>query len=138
MASRLFASTAVRYLFTGTFGYLVNLVVLAGLVRGMGVDPYVAVGAAYVANTLFNYSLNRIWTFQSTSNDVRGEFARFMVVAVLLLVVNFATFHLFYGVFGLVEELAQTISILIGLPLGFTINRAWAFAPNTTSGSDAR
>lgn len=120
--------TMFKYLVVGTVGYLINIGLLASLTRGLGANPYLAVGVAYIANTVWNYVLIRTWVFRSTHNAVAGEVVRFLVVAGVLLVWNFCTFHVLYAVAGLPGEIANTMSIILGLPLGYALNRSWAFA----------
>lgn len=121
-------SPASRYVITGGFGYLLNLVVLLGLIRLAGVDEYAALFPAYVANTASNFLLNRHWTFGAGTRSAAGDLMRYVVVAIVLLFWNYLTFFVFFSLVGLPDAIAQTCSILLGLPVGFTLNRRWAFA----------
>lgn len=130
-------SAAARYVVVGGFGYAVNLVVFAVAVRLVGLDEYVALAPAFVLNTLSNFLLNRWWTFGSRA-PLGAELGRFTAVAALLLVTNYTTFHVFFSVLGLPDIAAQALAIVVGLPIGFTINRLWTFAPEVDPTRDVR
>lgn len=132
-AARLLGRTTVRYLVTGGIGYTVNLVVFAGAIAAT-VDPYVALLAAFLANTASNFVLNRYWTFGGDA-PLLQSLARYSVLALGLLALNYATFHGFHGIFGLPPVPAQGLAIIVGLPVGFLASRMWAFrGPDPASG----
>lgn len=120
-----------KYVVVGGIGYLVNLV---AFVAGMhaGLDEYAALAPAFLANTVSNFELNRRWTF-SSRGDACGQLGRFCVVAAVLLGTNYTTFHLFFSLLGLSSVAAQTLSIIVGVPIGFGLNRVWTFAPRGSS-----
>lgn len=127
--NRVLRIEVVRYGIAGTIGYVVNLVVLLGLVRIAGVDEYTALFPAFVANTVSNFLFIRYWTFGGAADrHVQADALRYLVVVGVLLAFNYLTFYIYFTVFGLNDATSQTLSILCGLPVGFTLNRRWAFA----------
>lgn len=126
VGARLMALDQVRYVLTGGVGYLVNLVAFASLIHVVGVSPYTALVAAFILNTTSNFMLNAFWTFQSRA-PLATSLVRYGVVAVGLLVMNYASFHVLFAWVGLPSVPAQGLAIVIGLPVGFAASRAWAF-----------
>ena len=47
----------------GAFGYVVDASVTYGLVRGFGIDPFLARFPAFALATVLNFALNRALTF---------------------------------------------------------------------------
>jgi putative flippase GtrA len=115
-----------RYVVVGGCGYVLAMVLYAGQVAA-GVSPYAAVPVAFVANGLFNFALNRAWSFPASGRPVRSELARFGVVALASLVVNYATLYLLYGVAGMPPVPAQALAIIVAVPVGFLGNQRWSF-----------
>lgn len=134
MSSRPVHHEGARYVVVGGFGYLVNLAVFGALVRVLDVNEYVALAPAFAANTVSNFLLNRWWTFSSTE-PIGGQLSRFMVVVVVLLVTNYASFHVFFAWFGIPDLPAQALAIIVGVPIGFIANRSWTYASRVADAS---
>ena len=64
-------------------------------------NPYVAVPPVFVANGLFNFFLNRHWSFPRSGLGLRTELTRFCVVALGSLAVNYTSLYLLHDVAGL-------------------------------------
>lgn len=100
--------------------------------------------AAFLVANLFNFQLNRSWTFRDTGpGGWWSEFWRFLLVgsvaAVLGIVVKIALTNprlplylpdsLFYDEVGLRsrEYWAQFLTILVTMPVNFLVNKYWTF-----------
>jgi putative flippase GtrA len=92
-----------------------------------GIDAYAAVPPVFVINGLFNFFLNRHWSFPRSGRPLRIELNRFSLVATASLVANYTSFYLLHGVTGLTAVPAQALAILIAVPIGFLGNKLWSF-----------
>ena len=120
------ARQLARYVVVGVCGYALAMALYA-IEIAAGVDPYVAVPPVFAANGLFNFFLNRHWSFPRSGLPLRTELARFCVVALGSLVVNYTSLYLLHGVAGLEPVPAQAIAIVIATPVGFLGNKLWSF-----------
>jgi putative flippase GtrA len=116
----------LRYLVVGGCGYVLALVLYAGQLA-VGVPPFTAVPLAFVANGLFNFAVNRIWSFPSSGRTVQHELGRFGIIALASLVVNYGSMYLLYEVVGVAALPAQALAIIIATPVGFLGNKLWSF-----------
>jgi putative flippase GtrA len=120
------AGQLTRYVIVGACGYLLAMALYAVEIAA-GVDAYVAVPPVFVANGLFNFFLNRHWSFPRSGLPLRTELGRFCVVAVGSLAVNYTSLYLLHGVAGLPPVPAQALAIVIATPVGFLGNKLWSF-----------
>ncbi len=117
----------LRYAIVAGLGYLGALAVYAVLLAA-GVPPYPAVVIVFVTNGITNFLGVRAWAFPASGRAPRSELARFAVVALLSLLVNYSCFALLYTVAGLPALLAQALAIVVAAPVGFLLNRLWSFS----------
>jgi len=117
----------LRFLIVGGCGYLLAVLFYAGELK-VGLSPYAAVPPMFIANGLFNFILNRHWSFPRSGRAVHDELGRFAVVATVSLVVNYTTLFLLYDVGGLPAVPAQALAILVATPVGFLGNKFFSFA----------
>jgi putative flippase GtrA len=116
----------VRFVIVGACGYLLAMAIYSVEIAA-GVSAYAAVPAAFVINGLFNFSLNRRWTFPPSGRSVQSELARFCAVAVLSMVVNYAALYALHDGADLAAIPAQALAIIVATPVGFLGNKLWSF-----------
>jgi putative flippase GtrA len=76
----------------GVFGYFVDASVTYGLVRGFGVDPFLARFPAFALATIVNFSLNRALTFSHSKAPLVEAFVRYVMVCAAGLAVNYSAY----------------------------------------------
>ena len=89
----------------GAFGYVVDASVTYGLVRGFGIDPFLARFPAFALATVLNFALNRALTFSHSKVGLWDAFVRYVMVCAAGLVVNYAVY-----------ALCVVVAPLVGLP----------------------
>lgn len=117
----------LRFVVVGACGYVLAMVLYAGQIAA-GVSAYGAVPLTFVANGLFNFTLNRRWSFGPSGRPVHDELARFGLVALGSLVVNYGTLFVLHGLAGVAAVPAQAVAILVAVPVGFLGNKLFSFA----------
>src|SRR3954447_6076768 len=83
----------LRFVIVGGCGYLLAMAFYAAEIA-IGISPYVAVPPVFILNGLFNFTLNRLWSFPRSGRRVHDELGRFVVVAVASLMVNYTVLYL--------------------------------------------
>ena len=116
-----------RFLVVGACGYLLAMLLYAFEIEA-GVSPYVAVPPVFVLNGLFNFTLNRVWTFPRSGRPLHHELVRFAVVAAASLAANYAVLYLLHDVVGVPPVPAQALAILAATPVGFLGNKFFSFS----------
>ena len=117
----------LRFLVVGGFGYVLAMIFYAALIA-LGVSPYLAVPPVFVFNGLFNFVLNRLWSFPRSGRPVSEELGRFTLVAAGSLAANYSVLYLLHGVVGMHPVPAQALAIVAATPVGFLGNKFFSFA----------
>jgi dolichol-phosphate mannosyltransferase len=117
----------LKFGIVGGSGYLINLVVFAGL-SALGAHHIVAAIGAFAVAVSNNFLWNRIWTFGPGEGPAHFQAARFFAVSLASLVINIIVLEaLLRG--DVVGELpAQAIAVAVAMPFNFVFNRIWTFA----------
>jgi putative flippase GtrA len=111
----------------GASGYVVNLVVFAALVEGLGAHHIPAAVGAFVVAVTNNFLWNRHWTFDAAGGHAGEQAWRFLTVSVLGLGINLVALYLLVDVAGLAELPGQALAVAIAMPANFLGNKLWTF-----------
>jgi putative flippase GtrA len=121
----------VKFGAVGGTGYVVNLVVFAGLVEGLGFHHLIAAVGAFCVAVTNNFLWNRYWTFGAGEGVTAFQAPRFFAVSVGSLLVNLIALELLVSVAGMSELPAQAIAVAIAMPFNFIGNKVWTFSWET-------
>lgn len=80
------------FLIIGALGFCLDASLTVVLVRRFGVPPLLARPPAFVVVTLVNFALNRAFTFRSAQTRWLGALARYALVCLGGLAVNYAVY----------------------------------------------
>ena len=116
------AGSVFLYASVGAIGTAVHFAVLFAMLPIAGAVLASTLGAVF--GLIVNYQLARHLVF-TRSRPRRGDFARFVTVAICGLAVNAAIISLLLGVLPIV--LNQVVASAAVLLLGFTLNKHWTF-----------
>jgi dolichol-phosphate mannosyltransferase len=112
----------------GGSGYLVNLVVFAGLAGPLGMHYVPAAVIAFCVAVSSNFFWNRRWTFGPGDGHAGFQAARFFAVSIAALLVNLAVLEALVVVASVGKLAAQAIAVAVAMPFNFVGNKLWAFA----------
>jgi putative flippase GtrA len=117
----------VRFAIVGGVGFVINILVYAVLVHGVGLDYHVASVLAWLVAVLNNFVLNRHWTFDASDGRAHFQAMRFFVVSLVALGANQLLLTLFVESAGIEKVAAQALAVLGSMPLNFLGNKLWSF-----------
>ena len=112
----------------GASGYVVNLIVFAILVEGLGAHHFPAAIGAFCVAIANNFLWNRHWTFDAAGGHAGEQAWRFLTVSVLGLGINLVALYLLVDVAGLAELPGQALAVAIAMPANFVGNKLWTFS----------
>ena len=120
----------LKFGIVGASGFLVNLIAFTVLQcfdpqHALPAHYYVLYTISYLAGGVWNYYLNRVWTFRSTGHAVK-EGAQFLSVSVISLFVGLgasalAAPHLGHG------HKTWFVGTVAGIFVNFFLNKYWTF-----------
>jgi putative flippase GtrA len=125
------------FLIVGSIAFCIDAGLTVLIAVGGGVSPYFARPPAVVVATLAGFFLNRAFTFQARSGDLRRDLARYALVAASGQVVNYAVYAAaLAGAHALGLEASATVIAIcvacgagVAMVLTFAGFRFFAFAP---------
>ena len=117
----------IRFAAVGASGYVVNLIVFAVCVHGVGIDYKVAAVLAFIVSVINNFWLNRHWTFDARDGQARFQAMRFLVVSLVAEAFSLLLLTAFVEGAGLPKVPAQALAVAGSMPLNFLGNKLWSF-----------
>jgi dolichol-phosphate mannosyltransferase len=118
----------LKFGIVGGSGYLINLVVFAGLADKLGVHHTIAALGAFCVAITNNFLWNRYWTFGPGDGPAGFQAARFFAVSAASLLVNLAALEVLVASAGMGDLPAQAIAVALAMPFNFLGNKLWTFA----------
>ena len=116
----------VKFLLVGAGGYLVNLLVFAGL-YAIGIQYVTASVLAYLASNALMYLGNRYFTFRLGHEGFWSAYLRYMLVGVLVVGLNAGLLAALVEGTGIDPRLGQAVSLLLITPVAFVLFKRWTF-----------
>jgi len=111
----------------GVFNTGIHYGIFLLLFRVGGVFYLLASTIGYCAGLINSFVLNRSWTFPSTGVRKEIEFAKFVVVNIVALLINVGMLKCFVGYLNIVPEVGQLLAIGFSMTANFLGNKFWSF-----------
>lgn len=100
----------------------------------------VAQAVAIVIVMVYNYIINKIWTFRKQEKETEfntiTQFIKFAIVGASGTVINLGLVYLFNDLIGWNEYLAVTIGFVVSVITNFIFNDIWTFNPKFGKGKE--
>jgi putative flippase GtrA len=78
----------LKYCVVGFSGMAIDFGTTWLLKERIKVNKYIANSAGFIFAASSNYTLNRLWTFHSVNPGIAGEYALFVLISIVGLVIN--------------------------------------------------
>jgi len=116
-----------KYAVVGCLGTAIDLGSLYVFVDLLNIHLLVSTALSFVLAVINNFALNKYWTFQNKSNNIRKQFIKFLLVSMIGLILTETCMAFF--VYGLKIWYLAAKLITSGLVLtwNFLANRYWTF-----------
>ncbi|MFX1818796.1 GtrA family protein [Pseudarthrobacter sp. CC4] len=125
LAMVLYRHPVVRFLAVGGLSFALDLGLLAVLHEGFGVDLWIATPIAFVVSLVFNFLLQRVFTFQAT-NKGSVSAAKYLLLVLLNIVVSDVIVTGFDAV-GWSYVLGKTTATTLTTVWNYFLYRHWIF-----------
>ncbi len=90
-------------------------------------NKYLANSIGFVLAATNNYIWNRVWTFQSTNENITLEYGKFFIVSLIGLGINNLVVYLLHGRMKLNFYLSKVLAIGVVTIWNFTMNYLFTF-----------
>jgi putative flippase GtrA len=116
-----------RFAAVGVSGYAVNLAAFAATLHLIGLDYRISAVVAYVVSVLNNFFWNRHRTFRARHGRAVHQGLRFFAVSLVTFAFSYVVLISLVEGAGMHKDLAQAISVAVGMPLNFLGQKLWSF-----------
>jgi putative flippase GtrA len=116
----------IKFSVVGGSGYVVNLAVYIGLLKGLELHYLPAAACSFVVAVTNNYFWNRHWTFRDHRGHLYYQGLRFLLVSIAALGLNLGLLKGLVDL-GLGKIVGQAIAIILVTPFSFSANKLWSF-----------
>lgn len=104
----------IRYIIVGVMNTLVTLAVIYVCKSLLEVNMWISNALGYIAGVINSFMWNKMWVFQSSSTNYRGEALRFAIGFMLCYGLQFLATWLLNSVMGSVEWDILGVTIISG------------------------
>jgi len=118
----------VKYGVVGFSGMAVDFGTTWVLKEKLKLNKYVANTCGFVLAATSNYILNRVWTFESRNTQIMTEYASFIAIALIGLVLNNLILMLFTDKLKFNFYLSKLIAIVVVTLWNFVMNLLFTFS----------
>ena len=128
----------LKFIITGGIALAIDMVLYYMLTRYGHIHYLVSRALSLCVAIVWNFSINRLWTFRAVSGGVMNQASRFLTVIVLTSCLSLALMHV--GVSSLhLNDLLVLIVISGFITLfNFTAHSLWSYAEREVSSGDKR
>lgn len=116
-----------KYAAVGATGTLLDVASLYLLVEHLHVPVLIAAALSFVLAVVNNFLLNKFWTFQNRSRNIRKQFIKFFLVSLVGLGLTEACMTVFVFLLGIWYIPAKLATSGVVLTWNFLANRFWTF-----------
>ncbi len=119
--------TFFKYAMVGAAGTAVHIGIYMACTRIFLLPEILANGMGFIFAVVNNFILNKFWTFQNKSTNIRKQFIKFFIIALIGLVLSTAFFSVFFYIFHIWDILAILLTSGVVMVWNFLGNKLWTF-----------
>lgn len=123
----MFTKQLIKYGIVGTLGTLLDVASLYVFVEFFHFPILLGATCSFFLALTHNYILNRLWTFEYTSNNHRKLFLKFSIIALIGLSLTNASMFFFTSIVGLWYIYAKLVTSALVMMWNFLGNKHWTF-----------
>ncbi len=112
----------------GFSGLIVDFGITYIFKEELGTNKYIANGLGFIVAASSNFILNKIWTFQDKSEQVRRQYILFVSIAIVGLAINQLVLYILHDRYFMEFYLAKFFAIGVVTAWNFGLNHFYTFA----------
>ena len=117
----------LKYAFVGCLGTAIDLGSLYVFIDRLHIHLLVATALSFMLAVINNFTLNKYWTFQNKSSNVRKQFIKFLIVSTIGLMLTEMCMAFFVYALNIWYMASKLITSGLVLMWNFLANKYWTF-----------
>ena len=117
----------LKFCIVGFSGLVIDFIITYISKEKLKIHKYISNSLGFVIAVCSNYYLNRIWTFDSNSNQIFEEYTSFLIISIVGLIFNNIFLYLFHKKMEKQFYTSKFIAILLTSFWNFFANYYYTF-----------
>lgn len=119
----------IKFAFVGGSAFVIDFAIYFVLTR-FGHIPYIASRIVSISLAMiWNFTMNRNWTFQAKTGKVRRQAPRFLIVMALTSLLNLVLMRVGVSSLHLNDLLVLVVVSLLIMLINFSAHQLWSYKP---------
>jgi len=120
-----------RYLVVGGSGFVLDVGILYVLKQYVGASATLGVVCSQTVVILYNFLLNKYWSFQSAENG-KVQFLKYISLVCINYTTGVGAMYLFHDVLGFYYITVRIVTVACFVPINFLAYKYWVYANKKT------
>jgi putative flippase GtrA len=117
----------IRFSVVGTSGTAIDFGLTYLLKEKLHLNPYLANSTGFITAATSNYIFNRIWAFRNHNPQIGEQYALFMTISAIGLLINNATIYLLVKKWHLNFYISKVGATIVVMIWNFAMNYLFTF-----------
>lgn len=118
----------VKFIITGGVALLIDVVIYFILTRYFDIYYLLSRAISLGIAIVWNFTVNRFWTFQATSGKIRGQALRFLTVIISTSLLSLGLMHIGVSLLYLDDLFVLLTVAVITTLINFSAHSFWSYA----------
>jgi putative flippase GtrA len=111
----------------GLFCFFIDLAITYLFKEKFRFNKFTANAIGFLVSVVINFTLNRIWTFQSTTADVEMQFMKFITITSFALIINSIIIYLLNVKIRFNFYLSKVIAVFVVMFYNYSMSALFTF-----------
>jgi len=116
-----------RFVVTGTFSAVLNVLIVMLLTERLGLHYLLSVCVCFLTVTFVSFWINRLWTFRKRQPGAAGDLARYVVTTFVQMGLAVVCLSICVEVFHIPYPIAMLLLSAAFVPVTYLFHRFWSF-----------
>lgn len=118
----------IKFCIVGSLGLIIDFGTTYFMKESIRINKYLAHSTGFTLAVIHNYLLNKHWTFGDQDPDLVTQGSKFLVIAVVGLIVSNQLIYLFHNRYSLNFYISKLLAIFVVVVWNFTANYFFTFS----------
>lgn len=126
-----FLERILKFGIVGSISFVIDFGTTYFCKERLKVNKFIANAIGFVISVIVNFSLNKYWTFNTTTSNYGVEFIKFIAITSFALIINSILIYLFNSKIKMNFYLSKLIAVFIVMFFNYSMHSIYTFNVQT-------
>lgn len=121
----------IKFGIVGTLSFIIDFGITFFCKEKLKLNKFIANALGFIVSVIINFSINKIWTFQSTGGDIELQFIKFISITSFALIINSIIIYILNVKIRLNFYLSKLIAVFIVMFYNYSMHALFTFNADT-------